>query len=166
MASSLLALAATSTLDQARRPSSVSPEELAAQASSVIARLSARQTTGGGFGMDSEDDLPDGYLSAYVLHALCAARAAGFDLDESHLERDRAFLVEHLLGNDALDPDGTPDDLAFALRALAEAGSRDDARITQLFDQRERLFYVGMRGVRRVTQRVQDEIVKPAKQSL
>jgi uncharacterized protein YfaS (alpha-2-macroglobulin family) len=87
-----------------------------------------------------ESDSSDGYLSAYVLHALCAARDAGFAVDELRLHRAAAVVAQRVLGNEFLDSGaGGADDLALALRALAEAGARDDARIAALFVQRERL---------------------------
>jgi uncharacterized protein YfaS (alpha-2-macroglobulin family) len=143
VASSLLGLAAWSTLDTGKRPSSVRPEEMEARASGAVERLFAAQHYDGGFGM-FEADASDGYLSAYVAHALCAARDAGFAVDEYRLHKAVAVVAGRVQSTSFLDGGGGTDDLAFALRTLAHAGARDDARIAALFAQRERLTPYGL----------------------
>jgi uncharacterized protein YfaS (alpha-2-macroglobulin family) len=143
IASSLLGLASWSRLDTGKRPSSVRPEELRARATSAIARLFAAQHGDGGFSM-FEDDGSDGYLTAYVTHALCAARDAGFAVDEERLHKAVAVVAVRVQSSAFLDSSGGTDDLAFALRTLAEAGARDEARIGALFAQRERLSPYGL----------------------
>ena len=136
-ASSVIGLAAYAALDTGKRPGSVSAAELGARATSAIARLTALQTADGGFGHFTRVDSPDGYLSAYALHALLAARRAGFTVPAAAIDRGVSHLGELCRGTEYLDH-GEHDNLAFALRGLAAAGARDEARQSALFDQRER----------------------------
>ncbi len=144
-ASSLIGLAAYAALDTGKRPGSAGPAELRARAASAIARLVALEMASGGFGTYSARGAPDGYLSAYALHALLAARRAGFTVPDAAIEHARDYLAGEARGSGFLDHgDGGHDDLAFALRALAEAGARDEDRIKAVFDQRERLSPYGL----------------------
>jgi hypothetical protein len=143
-AASVIGLAAYATLDTGKRVGSLGAAELHARAASALARLAALQGAGGGFGMFTARDTPDGYHSAYALHALVAARRAGFAVDAAILESARAFLTAHVRGNGFIDRDDGHDDLALALRALAESGGSDPPRVAALFDQRERLSPYGL----------------------
>ena len=137
-ASSLIALAAYSALDTGKRPGSVSPAELGARVTSTVRRLVDLQTPSGGFGFFSSSSQTDTYLSAYALHALLAARRAGFTVPAANVDRAVAYLGE-LVRNEAIGDDRKHDDLAFALRVLAEGGARDDERNKTLFAQYEAL---------------------------
>ncbi len=142
-ASSLIALAAYATLDTGKRPGSVGDAEIRARAASAITRLLALETAGGGFGSFSSRGTPDSYLSAYGLHALLAARRAGFTVPPAAVEHAVKFVGEEARGSAFLDQRGH-DDLAFALRVLTEAGAGIDERVTALFEQRERLSPFGL----------------------
>lgn len=142
VAAGLVGLVAWATLDPGKRPSSLPHEEAAARVARAVERLEAAQNTDGGWGM-FEEETSDPYLTAYAVHALCAAQAAGFGVDEEKLHRAVASVAVRVQGNGYLDANAV-DDLAFALRALAEAGARDEARIGALFGQRERLSPYGL----------------------
>jgi uncharacterized protein YfaS (alpha-2-macroglobulin family) len=142
IASSLVGLVAWSSLDTGKRPSSISREEIAARVATAIGRLEAARNADGGWGM-YESDASSPYLTAYVVHALCAAKDAGFAVDETKLHEAVAAVAVRVQGNAYLDAGGV-DDLAFALRTLAEAGARDEARLGALFGQRERLSPYGL----------------------
>jgi uncharacterized protein YfaS (alpha-2-macroglobulin family) len=142
-AASLIGLAAYAALDTGKRPGSVGAAEILAQASSAIERLTDLQGQAGGFGAHAAADGPDGYLSAYALHALLSARRAGFPVPQAPIDRAVAFEGQLARGNELLD-DGRHDDLAFALRVLADGGARDDDRNRALFDQRDRLSPFGL----------------------
>jgi uncharacterized protein YfaS (alpha-2-macroglobulin family) len=142
-ASSVIALAAYTALDTGKRPGSVSAAELGARASQAIARLAALQAPSGGWGSFTRNDPPDGYLSAYALHALLSARRAGFTVPAAAVDGAVSHLGELARGTAFLD-EKREDDLAFALRVLAEGGARDDDRNKALFDQRERLSPFGL----------------------
>lgn len=145
LSSSVIALAAYAGLDGGARPGGVSPEEIAARARSAIARLTALQTTSGGFGDFTAASAPDAYLSAYALHALTAARRAGFAVPEDAVDRARSFVHGEVRDTTFGDRgEGGHDDLAFALRAIAEAGEPDADRAAALYDQRERLTPYGL----------------------
>ena len=143
LASSLIGLAAYGRLDTGKRPTSAGPAELAARAASAITRLLALQGPAGGFGAFSASDAPDPYLSPYALHALLSARRAGFAVPAAQVERAVGFLGQLVRGSVYIDDRGH-DDLAFALRVLAEAGPRDDERNKALFDQRDQLSPFGL----------------------
>ncbi len=146
-ASSLLGLAAYAALDMDKRPGAVRPDELDARAREAIARLLAMQTPSGGFGDFTRHDSPENYLTAFALHALSAAERAGFRIDPAARGRASAFLEAQIRSNSFLDnkENGTGhDELAFALRALAEAEAPDAERTNALFDQRERLTPYGL----------------------
>jgi hypothetical protein len=147
-ASSVIALAAYAALDSGKRPGGVGAAELRARGAAAIARLLRLQTSSGGFGMFTSRDQPDPYLSAYALHALVAARRATLGVPDGTFgpfDRARAFVGEKARGNDFLDRgEGGHDDLAFALRALAEAGAPEEDRTRALFEQRERLSPYGL----------------------
>jgi uncharacterized protein YfaS (alpha-2-macroglobulin family) len=142
VASSLLGLAAWSRLDTGKRPSSLSPDEIAARAASALALIALAQNDDGGFGLFSSEE-SSSYLTTYVLHALCAARDAGFAVDGARIERARALLATRV-GANTLDGASGPDDLAFALRALAEAGTPNAARLSSAFVQRDLLSPYGL----------------------
>lgn len=142
-ASSVIGLSAYARLDTGKRPGSVGAAELGARAATALARLSAMQAPGGGFGMFTARDNPDGYHAACALHAFAAARRAGFAVDAAVVDRARAYLEGAARDNGFLDADAH-DELGFALRVLAETGSADQGRVTALFEQRERLSPYGL----------------------
>jgi uncharacterized protein YfaS (alpha-2-macroglobulin family) len=142
VASSLLGLAAWSRLDTGTRPSSVSRDEIAARVASALALVARAQSDDGGFGLfSSEASIP--YLTSYVLHAMCAARDAGFAVDGVLVEKARALLAK-FVANNSFEGANAPDDLAFALRALAEAGTPDQARLSSAFVRRDLLSPYGL----------------------
>lgn len=144
-ASSLIALAAHASLDTARRPGGIGEAELRARVGSVIARLGSLQHKSGGFGDFSAQSAPDGYLSAYALHALTSARRAGFTVPDAAVDRARTYLHGEVRGTTFLDRGSAAhDEIAFALRVLREANEPDADRIQALHDQRERLTPYGM----------------------
>jgi uncharacterized protein YfaS (alpha-2-macroglobulin family) len=142
VAAGLVGLVAWASLDPGKRPSSLSREETAARVAKSVERLEAAQNADGGWGM-FEDEVSDPYLTAYAVHALCAAQDRGFAVDEEKLHKAVAAVATRVQGNGYLDA-GAVDDLAFALRTLAGAGARDEARIGALFGQRERLSPYGL----------------------
>lgn len=144
-ASTVLGLAAYASLDRTKRPGSLGPEELAARARAAVAKLAAMQTRGGGFGDWGPSSSPDAYLSAYALHALVVAGKAGFAAPDDAVERARSYVHGEARDTTFLDRGvGGHDDLALALRALAEAHEPDADRTTALYEQRERLTPYGL----------------------
>jgi hypothetical protein len=144
-ASSVIALAAYAALDPGRRSGRVSAEEIRARAASAVARLVALQGKAGGFGDYSAAAAPDAYLSAYALHAFAAGRRAGFAVPDGAVERARAFVHGEVRDTTFGDRgEGGHDDLAFALRALAEVHDTDVDRMKAVYDQRERLTPYGL----------------------
>ena len=144
-ASGLLGLAAHASLDTVQRPGGIGEAELRARAASAIARLLSLQTTSGGFGDFAASSPPDTYISTYVLHALAAAKRAGFTVPEAAIDRARRYLRGEVRDTSILDRgDGAHDQLAFALRVLTEVGEPDADRIQALYGQRERLTPYGL----------------------
>ncbi len=146
LASTLLGLAAYHSLQTGRRATDASDAELGARAARTIARLVALQTRDGGFGAHDRTSTADEYLTAHVLHAWMAARAAGWTVPERAREHAVEWLTQHVLRELTTlesDPWGR-DTLALSLRALAEARSPSDDRVKALYDQRERLSPYGL----------------------
>jgi uncharacterized protein YfaS (alpha-2-macroglobulin family) len=146
-ASSLLALAAYAELDTGLRPGSLSPDEIDARAAALLQRLAILQAPSGGFGAFTSSDAPDAYLTAFALHSLSAASRAGFAVRDDVRIRAQRHLAERVRGTDFLDGGGSGtghDELAFALRVLAEEAAPDLERTNALFNQRERLSPFGL----------------------
>jgi len=144
-ASSLIGLGAYARLDTGKRPGSAGPEEVRARAASAMKRLASMQTSNGGFGAFSPNDGADPYLTAFALHAISSAGRAGLPIDEPARLRARTQLAELVRDGSFLDgSDGGHDQLAFALRVLAEEDAPSRDRNGALFDQRERLSPYGL----------------------
>ena len=146
LASAVLAYASFLELDPARLGSRLSQQELRARAERRLDDLLKLQSPIGGFGMYASGSGPDPYLSAWALRALAVARKAGWTVPEESLSRLTKYLGEQVAGTAFLDGSNArgPDDLAFALRALAEVSAADTGRIQAVFDQRERLTPFGL----------------------
>jgi alpha-2-macroglobulin len=145
-ASSLIGLAAYAALDTGRRPSGASPAELAARASRTIGKLVSLQIRTGGFGVQGRDSSSDPYLTAHAVHALAAARRAGWAVPQGAWDRAVAWLQTIVKAGGVLDVADAQarDHLGLALRALGEAGAPEPERIKALYDQRERLSPYGL----------------------
>lgn len=139
-ASAIIGLAAHASLDTAKRPGGIGVAELRARAASALARLLALQTKSGGFGDFSASSAPDPYVSIYALHALAVAQRAGFVVPDQAVTRARSYVHGEVRDTTLVDrADGGHDELAFAVRVLAETRDPDADRVHALFDQRERL---------------------------
>jgi alpha-2-macroglobulin len=142
-ASSLIGLASLARLDAAKRPAAA---ELAARADMIVGKLRALQTPSGGFGKYAALDAPEPYLSMYALHALLQAKRAGWQVPEEVTDKAVKWGVELAKGSAFLDrnEDSGRNDLAFALRVLAQASAADGMRIQALYDQRQALSPIGL----------------------
>jgi alpha-2-macroglobulin len=144
-ASALLGLASYASLGADVRPD-FDKKELRARAATLIARLGSLQTSEGGFGHGGNTEAPDGYVTTHALRALLAAKSAGWELGSTSVERATQRLTAFVLGSGFLDadPDRGRNDLALALRVLAEADAPESDRVTALYDQREHLSPEGL----------------------
>lgn len=144
-ASSVLGWASLARLDVGLRPARWSSREVRRRAEAAIETLTSYQNSGGGFGPWTASDETHPYLSAWSLHALVAAERAGFSLPAG--ARDRAVAYLSMAVNYGAFNDGSAgwnDELAFALRVLAEARRPNGQRVTALYDARDSLTPFGL----------------------
>ncbi len=144
-ASAVLGWASLAALDVGLRPARWSTREVRQRAESALASLAALQNSSGGFGAWTPTDETHPYLSAWALHAMLAAERAGFALPEGSRDRAAAYLamaVNYGAFNDGSS--GWNDELAFALRVLAEAHRSNGQRVTALYDARDSLTPYGL----------------------
>lgn len=102
-------------------------------------RLYAFQHQDGGWGW-WKDDQTDPFMTAYVVDGLTLARNAGYEIDQTRIERGRQKLAE-LLTKGTTD-NGTLIDRetrAFMVYALVESGETDARFVEQIFNERGNL---------------------------
>lgn len=124
-------------------------QKLAQMVGVGLQRLYARQHVDGGWGWWVSDN-SDTYLSAYVLHGMLAARAAGFVVDEEVMNRAAAFLADNLPSVARLKNYWEANRLAYQLYALAEYRTAFEQKASgelglavRLFDKRDLLSHYG-----------------------
>jgi uncharacterized protein YfaS (alpha-2-macroglobulin family) len=102
-----------------------------------LRRLYAFQHADGGWGW-WKDDQTDAWMTAYVVHGLAEARAAGYEVDEQRLEKGRerlrALLAE---GGDA--GEFGEDARAFMAYAHRQSGASENRFANDLFNRRAKL---------------------------
>jgi hypothetical protein len=98
-----------------------------------LARLYNYQHEDGGWGW-WENDPTHSFMTAYALYGLTRAQQAGFEVDQTVLERGRNSLIS-LLGQTDLDLATR----AYMLYVLKQAGSTDRTMIEKLFARRKEL---------------------------
>ncbi|MFW5737527.1 MAG: alpha-2-macroglobulin family protein, partial [Spirochaetota bacterium] len=143
-ASALVGLAAYASLGELSDQSRAG-KELAARARKTLERLVGYQDESGAFAHVVASGSSDPYLTAHALHALNAARVVGWDVPSGAVVPATERLQSYVLGSVFLDddPDGGRNDLAFALRVLAEAEASEPDRVSALYEQREHLSAYG-----------------------
>jgi hypothetical protein len=146
LAASVLGWSSLSRLDVGLRPAQWSSHEVRARLGASLASLAENQQSNGAFGAwsaASENSHP--YISAWALRAIVAAERAGVRAPEGVRERATTWLaqaVNYGAFNDGAS--GWNDEIAFALRVLAEAGRGNGARVTALYESRESLTPFGL----------------------
>jgi len=103
-------------------------EELAKMVRVGLARIYSQQRDDGGWGWWPEDGA-DPYMTAYVCYGLYAAREAGWDIDDSALERGFQFLSR------ALKDDGNLHRAAYLASVVTLRGSLDPAASAVITDR-------------------------------
>ncbi len=144
-ASSVLGWASLARLDVGLRPARWSSREVRRRGGLALESLVTYQNASGGFGAWTASDESNPYLSAWALHAMVAAERAGFALPEGARDRAVAYLsmaINYGAFNDGSS--GWNDELAFALRVLAEARHANGQRVTALYDARDTLTPFGL----------------------
>ena len=144
-ASALIGQAAYASLGEVPRQSQAG-RELAARAGKTIRRLVAYQHDSGAFAHVVTSGNLDPYLTAHALHALMAAKSVGWDVPRDAIESATDRLQSYVLCSTFLDDDMNDgrNDLAFALRVLAEAEASEPDRVSALYEQREHLSAFGL----------------------
>jgi hypothetical protein len=128
--------AALARLD-GRRARQWSTRQARARGEAALATLVAQQNEEGGFGTWGADSYTDPYLTAHALRALSAAQRGAWSVDASALARATAQVTQWVRSRSV--GDGGADTMAFALRALHDAGADQGGVVTALFEQRELL---------------------------
>ncbi len=100
-------------------------------------RLYAFQHGDGGWGWWT-DDPSDAFMTAYVVYGLTLAKQAGYEIDDTRVERGRQKLQSFFDSDFDKSPAGY-DERAFMAYALAESGGADNRHIDKLFAQRNDL---------------------------
>jgi len=103
-----------------------------------LERLYTFQRGDGGFGYWQESSRSSTALSAYALQALTLIRDAGYGVDQSAIDRVRAFLDERLRSEDTKEP-LTLATRAAILSALSESGKVDVSLLKNLDQSRGKL---------------------------
>ncbi|HWS53040.1 MAG TPA: MG2 domain-containing protein [Pyrinomonadaceae bacterium] len=110
---------------------------LARKVNKGLRRLYAFQHADGGWGW-WKDDQTDAWMTAYVVHGLAEARAAGYEVDEARLERGRERLRSLLAeGGDA--GEFGEDARAFMAYAYRQGGAGEPRFAADLFNRRAKL---------------------------
>lgn len=112
------------------------------QVSTALQRLYNWQNPNGGWGWwagRTSDDL----TSAYVLLGLAEAERAGYTVSSYAMDSAAAYLRDHLLHLEALDPQYQLNRQAFMLFVLGRAGEPDVSKTVQLYDLRPSLSLYG-----------------------
>jgi uncharacterized protein YfaS (alpha-2-macroglobulin family) len=138
--SSLLVWTALARLRGVPGPHRWSAGELRERGEGSARRLGQLQASGGWYGSWGPGDYANEYTSTYALHALLRARALGWAVPEGTIERLTAYLATEVERASASSLSSwTVEQHARALRVLAEAGRRNEPRVSDLYDLRARL---------------------------
>lgn len=103
-----------------------------------ISRLYRFQNYSGGWGWWEEGE-SDPWMTAYVLRGLWLAEQYGQNIDEKRLDRARDHLTRSLTSAYSDYRPRTPDQVAFALFALAESGAPMPTLAFQVGENRDRI---------------------------
>jgi uncharacterized protein YfaS (alpha-2-macroglobulin family) len=102
-------------------------------------RLYSYQHADGGWGWWKDDDT-DPFMTAYVVDGLTLAQRAGYNVDQSSIDRGRTKLAEMLdAGKNEKGVAFTLEDGAYMTYALAASGAADAKYVDALFNQRSAL---------------------------
>ncbi len=102
-------------------------------------RLYGFQHNDGGWGW-WKDDLSDPFMTAYVVDGLTLAKNAGYEIDQSRIDRGRQKLVEMLTAGKSSSGDNIDlETRSFMVYALEESGESDSRFLEQVFAERSAL---------------------------
>ncbi|MDW8148055.1 MAG: Ig-like domain-containing protein [Roseiflexaceae bacterium] len=104
-----------------------------------LQHMYASQKLDGGWGW-WRDDISSPHLTAYAVQGLIEAQRAGFTVDQAALDRALVFLTEALNTSPYLSD---PNDRAYVLFVLSEAGKPDRGRAVNLYNERGKLNAAG-----------------------
>ncbi len=127
---------------RAGRPLEGRLEELPKMVDKGMQRLSDFQKPDGGWGW-WRGDAVNPYMTAYVVMGLAQARRADFSAPAGMLERGIEALKKTLDTKYKKDEKPTPDQYAYILYALSEAGDSSQKHSVKLFDNRNKLSNYG-----------------------
>ena len=101
-------------------------------------RLYGFQHSDGGWGW-WKDDQSDPFMTAYVVDGLTLASDAGYEIDQSRIDRGRQKLIEMLAVGKTPSGDIDLETRSFMVYALAESGESDNRFLEQVFAERSAL---------------------------
>lgn len=110
--------------------------------STALQRLYNWQNPDGGWGWWA-GRISDDLTSAYALLGLTEAERAGYSVSSYVVDQAAAYVSDHLLRLDKLDPQYHLNRQAFMLFVLARAGEPDVSKTVQLYDLRQSLSLYG-----------------------
>ncbi|MBN1430823.1 MAG: Ig-like domain-containing protein [Anaerolineae bacterium] len=131
-------LANAHTLQILRRFDLANPEladSLDVQIGQALQRLYAQQHADGGWGWFVSSPSSD-LITAYVVHGLVTAKEAGYDIEQTALDRAVKYLSKP---HDLTDVRVERNRQAYNLYVTARAGKPDPGRVTTLYDARSEL---------------------------
>ncbi|WP_437901450.1 MG2 domain-containing protein [Sorangium sp. So ce124] len=113
------------------------PKDLTAVIGKTVREIVSHQRGDGGFGFFAESDGADLWTTAYALWGLTEARRYGVAVPPDAVERATSYLRQELnrIGADPLLRATAP----FLVDVLASSGAPDPGRVSQLFDERDKL---------------------------
>jgi hypothetical protein len=116
----------------------VSQEDLDAKVTAGLQRLITFQRSDGGFGYWEGSSESHTYLTAYIVHALHLTRNAGYTVDAGVLQNARSYLSDALRRH-RMESDIDLSERAYILYVLGETGAPDQALLSNLYGQRDKL---------------------------
>jgi uncharacterized protein YfaS (alpha-2-macroglobulin family) len=106
-------------------------------------KLYNQQRQDGGWGWWADSQESNVHLTAYVVFALVKAQQSGFEVKSDVIQRGQQFLVGRLVTARDLNNTYTANQQAFILYALAEGKQPQKDKLTDLFDNRNKLSHYG-----------------------
>ena len=142
-ASAALALALAADLGSAFSMGRITPAEYRARAQSLLNELPRYQCADGGFGYwPGRCQFGNFYLTSYVLHVMRVTKQIGLESDTAVIGPALSFLAAQLRANPPAEVQWLPAwsaGEAFGVKVLAEYGSIQDANITRLVANVDRM---------------------------